>query len=400
MSETTPTPTGDFAPLHAAMQRYVDQDLLPGVSTAVLVGREVVDQHVAGWADRENRVPLAADHLFRVFSNTKLFTSCAVMLLVEDGVVGLDDPIERWLPPLAARRVLRPGAQRLDDTVPAERSITVRHLLTHSSGLSYGLLDPGTLINGAYTAARIMSPLRTLEQLVDDLAPLPLTYQPGTDWEYSIATDVLSRLVEVAGRKPFATFLAERVFGPLGLRDTGFVVPAADRGRLVALYTGADLMDPAKPGLTRADAIPYPGAYLQPVPRTSGGGGLVSTLGDMVTMVRALLPGGPTLLKPETLALMMRNHLPDGVWMGFPMLGKVPGKAYGLGGAFTVAPSRNDPPGSAGEFWWGGIAGTQWWISPRNNLAAVVMTQRHMGFWHPFALELKKLMYAAAAQPR
>ncbi len=396
----TEAPTGDFAPLHAAMKRYVDANLLPGLSGAVLVGREVVDQHCVGWADVENGVPLQTDSLFRVFSNTKLVTSCAVMLLVEEGRLALDDPIERYLPQLGERRVLRPGATRIDDTEPAVRSITVRHLLSHSSGLSYGLLDPGTPIFQAYTAAQVLSAKSTLAQMIDRLAPLPLTFQPGTNWEYSVATDVLSRLVEVVDGRTFGDAIAARILKPLGMSDTGFVVPAGDRGRLVALYTGADLMQPMKPGLVRADHLPYPGAYLEPAARQSGGGGLISTLPDMIRLIQALLPGGPTLLRPQTLAMLMRNQLGDDIWVGFPMLGRFPGKGHGLGGAVTVSPSANESPAAVDEFWWGGIAGTQWWISPRNNLAAVVMTQRHMAFWHPFALELKRLTYQAAASPR
>ena len=134
------------------------------------------------------------------------------------------------------------------------------------------------------------------------------------------------------------------------------------------------------------------------MPLHSGGGGLVSTLPDMVALVRSLLPGGPTLLKPATVALMMRNELPEGMWIRFPRLGEVPGTGYGLAGAITVSPSPAGPQGSEGELRWGGLAGTQWWISPRQNLAGLLMTQRHMGFWHPFGFEIKKLVYRAAGR--
>ncbi len=154
-------------------------------------------------------------------------------------------------------------------------------------------------------------------------------------------------------------------------------------------------MDPMKPGLTRTDDSPYPAAYLRAVPRLSGGGGLVSSLPDMVALVRSLLPGGSTLLKPETIALMMTNQLADGVWMRFPMTGELVGKGYGLAGALITQPSPIDHMDSSGEFFWGGIAGTQWWISPKANVAGLLMTQRQMAFFHPFAFEYKRLAYEA-----
>jgi CubicO group peptidase (beta-lactamase class C family) len=260
------------------MQRYLDGNLLSGFSSAVLVGRDLVDVKCIGWADKEASIPLRVDHIFRVFSNTKLVTSCAALLLFEDGRFKLADPIEQFIPQLANRRVLRPGATSLDQTEPAVRPITIRHLMSHSAGLSYGLLDPGTLIFNAYNERKVINPATTLAEMMDVLADLPLVYQPGTSWEYSVAIDVLARLVEVISGQRFGAFIASRILGPLGMADTGFVV--SDRNRLVAFYAGADPLDPMKPGLTRADDAPYPGAYLHPFPRQNGGGGLVSTLPD------------------------------------------------------------------------------------------------------------------------
>ena len=268
MEDMKVTATGyDFRPAHAAMQRYVDGGLLSGFSSAVLVGRDLVDVKCIGWADKEAQVPLRLDHIFRVFSNTKLITSCAALLLFEEGRFQLDDPIERFIPQLANRRVLRPDATSLDQTEPAVRPITIRHLMSHGSGLSYGLLDPGTLIFNAYNARKVVNPATTLAQMMDVLADLPLVFHPGTSWEYSVATDVLARLVEVISGQRFDAFIQSRILGPLGMVDTGFV--ASDRNRLVAFYAGADPIDPMKPGLTRADDAPYPGAYLRPVPRQS-----------------------------------------------------------------------------------------------------------------------------------
>jgi CubicO group peptidase (beta-lactamase class C family) len=383
----------DFRPAHAAMQRYVDGNLLSGFSSAVFVGRDLVDVSCIGWADKEAQIPLRADHIFRIFSNTKLITSCAALLLFEDGRFQLDDPIERFIPQLAKRHVLRRGASSLDQTEPAVRPITIRHLLSHSSGLSYGLLDPGTLIFKAYNERKVNNPATTLAEMIDVLADLPLAYHPGTSWEYSVAIDVLARLVEVISGQRFDAFIQSRILGPLGMVDTGFVV--SDRNRLVAYYAGADPIDPMKPGLTRADALPYPDAYMRPFPRQAGGAGLVSTLPDMVALIRSLLPGGPTLLKPHTIELMMTNQLPDGMWIRFPAYGEIRGRGHGLAGALILEPSAFDHQDASGELFWGGRAGTQWWISPRKNTAGLIMAQREAGFAHPFAVEFKRLAYEA-----
>jgi CubicO group peptidase (beta-lactamase class C family) len=394
MEDMKVTSTGhDFRPAHAAMQRYVDGNLLPGFSSAVLVGRDLVDVSCIGWADKEARIPLRADHIFRIFSNTKLITSCAALLLFEDGRFRLDDPVERFIPQLANRRVLRPGATSLDQTEPAVRPITIRHLMSHSSGLSYGLLDPGTLIFKAYNERKVNNPATTLAEMIDVLADLPLAYHPGTSWEYSVAIDVLARLVEVISGQRFDAFIQSRILDPLGMADTGFVV--SDRNRLVAFYAGADPVDPMKPGLTRADALPYPDAYLRPFPRQAGGAGLVSTLPDMVALMRSLLPGGRTLLKPDTIGLMMTNQLPEGVWIRFPAYGAIRGRGHGLAGALILEPSAFDHHDASGELFWGGRAGTQWWISPRKNTAGLIMAQREAGFAHPFAVEFKRLAYEA-----
>jgi CubicO group peptidase (beta-lactamase class C family) len=394
MEDMKVTSTGhDFRPAHAAMQRYVDGNLLPGFSSAVLVGRDLVDVSCIGWADKEARIPLRADHIFRIFSNTKLITSCAALLLFEDGRFRLDDPVERFIPQLANRRVLRPGATSLDQTEPAVRPITIRHLMSHSSGLSYSLLDPGTLIFKAYNERKVNNPATTLAEMIDVLADLPLAYHPGTSWEYSVAIDVLARLVEVISGQRFDAFIQSRILDPLGMADTGFVV--SDRNRLVAFYAGADPVDPMKPGLTRADALPYPDAYLRPFPRQAGGAGLVSTLPDMVALMRSLLPGGRTLLKPDTIGLMMTNQLPEGVWIRFPAYGAIRGRGHGLAGALILEPSAFDHHDASGELFWGGRAGTQWWISPRKNTAGLIMAQREAGFAHPFAVEFKRLAYEA-----
>jgi CubicO group peptidase (beta-lactamase class C family) len=365
--------------LHAAMQAQVDQGFLPGVSTALVRGGEVSDIFVCGFADREAGIALREDHIFRAFSNTKLVTSCAVLLLWEDGRFDLDDAIEKYMPELGRRQVLRPGAASVEDTEPARRSITIRQLMAHTSGLTYGIFEPATVLAKAYGKAALRHPDKPLKDFIADLAPLPLAFQPGTRWEYSVATDVLGRLVEVISGQSFGTFILRRIFEPLGMVDTDFYVHKSKTSRLTSLYVGTDITNPTKAGLLRANASPYPGAYLSPPAFESGGGGLVTTLGDMVRLVHSMLPGGPPLLKPGTIGMMSPNQLPDGMWVEFPNMPPFVGRAFGLGSSVAVEPGPYDPKKVPGEVSWGGLAGTVWWFNPRLDIAGVLMTHRYYG---------------------
>ncbi|MFZ6818755.1 serine hydrolase domain-containing protein [Undibacterium sp. Ji22W] len=385
----------DFSAIAPAMQSYVDRKILSGVSSAILSGQDVVHFHAAGWADIENQIPLRHDHLFRVFSNTKLLTSMAIMQLIEQGKLGLDDAVEIYLPQLGKRQVLIPGATDIHQTEAARSAITVRQLLTHTSGLSYGLLDHGSTIYKAYVERKVLNAFEPLSELINVLEELPLSFHPGERWEYSIATDVLSRLVEVVSGDNFDVYLHAHILSPLGMNDTSFWVPPHKHERLTAYYAGTDPMNVLNRDLKRLEKSPYPEAFLKPIPRFSGGGGLVSSMHDMLALMRSFLPGGHAVLKPESIQQMMQNHLPAGWGIAFPGVGDVPGKGFGLGGAVTLRPDENDPADAEGEFEWGGIAGTHWWISPRHNMAGLLMTQRQMAFWHPYSFEFKKLAYAA-----
>lgn len=393
---------GGFAAVSAALQRSVDAGLLAGASYALLRGPATVAQACIGHADIEAGTALRPDHLFRAMSNTKLVTSLAVMLLLQDGLLTLDADVSAWIPQLARLAVLRADATTLADTEPQRSPITVRQLLTHSAGLSYGLFDPGSLLFKAYTERKLLSSQRTLTQMMDVLAELPLRFQPGTGWEYSVATDVLGHLVERISGLTLDACFAQRIFKPLGMADTGFVVAPEQQGRLVTYYGGANPLDPLVPGLKRMDGSPYARANLQPVARLSGGGGLVTSLPDMVALLRSLMPGSDSaLLRPDLVALMMRNHLPPGQGIHFAANGgmdlRVEGRGFGFGGCVTVTPTGVDPAGSSGEFEWGGLAGTHWWINPALNTAGVLMAQRDLGFWNPFAFEFKHAAYRALA---
>src|SRR5215470_908141 len=178
--------TRSFTDARAAMQRYVDEEILPGVSWTVLRGRDVVDQQCVGFADREAKTALRPDHIFRAFSNTKIVVTCAIMLMVEEGRIGLDDAVEIYLPQLGNRKVLKAGATSLADVEPARSPITIRQLLTHTAGLSYGIFDPGTVLFKGYNDAVVLNPMTPLTDMIDKLADLPLSYHPGTAWEYSV----------------------------------------------------------------------------------------------------------------------------------------------------------------------------------------------------------------------
>ena len=386
-----------FAALRTSLQRYVDLHLAPGFSSAVLLNGQCIDRFSTGWADIEAKVPLRDDHIHRVYSNTKLVTSIAALLLWQSGALDLDEPVDRHLPQLAQRRVLRPGASHIADTEAARAPITTRQLLSHSAGLSYGFFNPGSVMDKAYSAQKLHNPSTSLAQMLDALAPLPLGFHPGTAFEYSIATDVVARLVEVLSGQRFDHFIQQHILTPLGMVDTGFFIPAEHQHRLVAFYSGANVLAPLLPGLKRVPHAPYEGAYVQPKVRLSGGGGLASTLDDMLALLSSLMPEapGPKLLKPATVQDMMSNQLPAGVWQRFAALPAMPGKGYGLAGAVNLYAGPLDHPHSAGEFYWGGIGGTQWFINPRLNLAGALMTQRQMSFMHPFAFDWKRGVYDA-----
>ena len=389
---------------HAYLQHQVNAQLLAGVSMVVLKGGVPVDRFCTGMANLETGEALRPDHIHRAFSNTKLMTSVLVLMLVDQGRFALDDPIKNWIPAFGELRVLKPGATTLSDTVALQADITVRHLLSHQAGLSHGVFDPGTLIYNAYHAAGVRRPDTTLKVLMDQLASLPLIFQPGEGWEYSMATDVLARLVEIATGQTFDSALQTRLLGPLGMVDTGYLLRPDQVARLCPLYVG-DLANPEKPGLTRLDNVPWPDAFLKPVAREAGTSGLIATEADMVKLIQQLLPqpGGLTgglpggLLRPATLTEMMRDQLPPECCVQFFHTGRIPSLGFGLGGAITRSTSEMQPNSPAGEFQWGGLAGTHWSISPATGVAIVLMTQRHMGFWHPFWFKLKREVYAALA---
>jgi CubicO group peptidase (beta-lactamase class C family) len=377
----------DFSAAHSVLQNAIDGQLLAGVSAAVMFNGGVVDTFCAGMADMESGEALRTDHIHRAYSNTKIMTSMLVLKLADDGYFSIDDPIKKWIPVFAKVRVLKPNATTLDDTEALQHDITIRHLLSHQAGLSHGVFDMGTMIFNAYHASGARKSDTTLEQLMDQLGGLPLIYQPGQGWEYSMAPDVLGRLVEIVTGQAYADALKTRLFAPLGMVDTTYVLQPEQVPRFTALYIG-DAKQPNKPGLKRLENMPWPDAFLKPVPRQAGSSGVVTTQTDMLRLMQQLTPSFGTYLKPATLAEMLRDQLPlERCSLGF-----------GLGGAVTRGVSEVQPNSPVGEFQWGGLGGTHWWVSPNTGIAGVLMTQRHWGFWNPFWFEYKQKVYDAIAK--
>ncbi|MFT4797316.1 MAG: CubicO group peptidase (beta-lactamase class C family) [Candidatus Azotimanducaceae bacterium] len=390
----------DLSAMHARMQWYVDEEMIPFCTTLVMDGTDVVDVKTFGSMDGGEGRPLHLDTIYRMYSNTKIITSVAAMMLWEAGKFDLDDPLEKFIPDFADLQVLKADAATIEDVEPAKSSITIRQLLSHTSGLSYGFIEPESIIDKAYMAAGVNALAtggQTLQGLCEALGKQPLVFQPGNYWRYSLATDVTARLIEVISGQPFDDFLKENIFAPLGMNDTDFYVPEDKQDRFSTMYRPEDFLDPLAKGLVKADD-PHSGIYSEPNTFLSGGGGLCSTLVDYIKIIQLIVNEGEwqgtRLLKPETLDQMRTNQLPDGVVVNFPMW-DMPGTTFGLGFALKESPGEGEPVGAIGEYHWGGMAGTHSWMSPGTGITAMCMTQRMPGFWHAFSHDFKRLVYEA-----
>lgn len=386
----------DFSELHQRMQWYVDENILPCASTLVMRGLDVLDYRCFGYMDPQNKVPLREDAIYRIFSNTKIVTSVAMMMLYEEGKFQLDDALEDYIPVFANPKVLRAGATDINQTEDATHPVTLRHLLSHSAGFSYGFVDPFSVLDAAYLTGGVNILLGfdgDLEQLMEKLAEFPLAFQPGSSWRYSLATDILARLIEVISGKPFDQFLQERILQPLGMVDTGFCLAPEKLDRLVVMSAPKDMLQPMLPGFT---PLGVAGEGPTSNPRfLSGGGGLLSTVSDYLTFMRMLINGGEwqgvRILQPETVAMMRTNQLPADVAVKFPQW-DMPGTVFGLGVALKESPVEDEPAAAADEYHWGGLAGTHSWMSPAGT-SGLCMTQLLPSFWHPFSHDFKRIAY-------
>lgn len=390
-------------------ETYVATGKLPGTLTQVWRRGELVVNSVLGLADRERQVPMAEDSIFRIYSMTKPITSVAIMMLVEECRIALDDPVSKYIPAWENLGVHAGGFMESFQTRPTARPMLVVDLLRHTSGLTYGF-QQNTNVDAAYRKLKLgdIGTTGTLDELIDKLATLPLEFSPGEAWNYSVATDVLGYLVGKVSGMPFETFLQQRIFDPLGMVDTGFHVPESKASRFCACYAVGALGSKVVSPRAVLQDDPRESVYLKPPTFFSGGGGLVSTAADYMRFARMLLNGGELdgvrLLGPKTLALMTANHLPGGVdlpRMSRSMFSEATyeGVGFGLGFATTLTPATTLIPGSAGDFFWGGAASTFFWVDPQEDLIGLFLTQMLPSSAYPVRRQLRTMVYSAITEP-
>lgn len=388
------------------MQSYVEARRFPGSSVLIARGGEEVFFHSTGLRNLEANLPFQRDTVARIYSMTKPVTSVAVMMLAERGMFHLDAPLSEFIPAFSQMRALVPGAERIDQTSPCAPP-TLHHLLTHTAGLSYPF-NPGVLAREMDAQDLLFKPDQgPLQAMVDRVAALPLAFTPGSRWEYSVAIDVLGYVIEVVSGKKLESFLETEILEPLGMGQTRFSVPTGTGDRFASLYTplageAFSLNQIRTEGDTLRLADQPDGSPFQSATMHSGGGGLVGTIDDYLRFAEMLRLGGARkgvrLLSPQTVDFMMRNHLPgDIASMGPESFAEQPmdGMGFGLGGAVVLDPGRARCPGSVGDFSWGGMASTFFWIDPVLDLSVVFFTQLSPSSSYPARPQLKALVHGA-----
>ncbi|MBX9629268.1 MAG: beta-lactamase family protein [Burkholderiales bacterium] len=379
----------------ATVKQWVDKKEIPGAVTLIARKGKLVYANTQGMRDAAKGEALAEDSIFRLYSMTKPIVSIAAMSLVEDGALALNDPIAKYLPEFkdmkVATEVYDPvSGVQIYTTAPAKRPITVQDLLRHTGGFTYGPpLSTRTQVQKLYQEAGIWSQKWVLADFTKALAKIPLVAEPGTLWEYGHNTDVLGRVVEVAAGKALDVVLAERIFQPLGMTDTMFSLPAAKVGRLAQPQP-----DPY------TNQTPELIDFTQPQGFFAGGHGLVGTANDYLHFAQALLDGGTfdgkRIIGPRTLAYAASDHLHSGINKGSSFL-PGPGHGFGLGFAVRLDRGMSAWPGSPGDYYWGGYAGTAFWIDPKEQLVVVFMTTEPTRRLH-YRITLRDLIYGAIVE--
>jgi CubicO group peptidase (beta-lactamase class C family) len=379
--------------------KYLDTKRLPCALTLIERGGHIAHFSALGYMDVERQQPLAQDTVFRIYSMTKPLTSIALMMLVEDGLIALDDPVHRYIPQWRDLPVYQAGLPGAFRTRPTLRPMLVIDLMRHTSGLTYGFQNR-TNIDATYRQQQLgeMGGPVPLDAMIDGLAKLPLEFSPGDAWNYSVSTDVLGYVIGKVSQEPFEEFLRSRILKPLAMNDTDFFVAERNRARLAACYTFVP------GGGMRLTDDPNTSAYLKPPVYISGGGGLVSTAADYLRFCHMLRNGGVLdgvrIVSPKTIELMTANHLPGNKTLSDMSISlfseaSYSGVGFGLGFAVTTDPARTLIPGTAGDFSWGGLASTYFWIDPQEDLIVIFMTQLIPSATYPIRRELRTLVYSA-----
>ena len=381
--------------INSFLQSYIDKGRLAGALAMLARRGDVFHLQTYGVQDVESGVAVNENTIFRLYSMTKPITSVAVMMLYEEGHFSLDDPVGKFIPEFADTQVFDGMGETGMRLVNQHQPITIRHLLTHTSGLSYGL-HRDTPIDAMYHKARIADADSTLKEVMDRLGKIPLVHQPGTKWRYSMSSTVLGYLVEVISGKPFDEFLHSRMFAPLGMDDTSFFVPEGKLHRLATAYV------PSRGG----GIAPHEGSvttrHKRPHAMKSGGAGVVSTAPDYMRFCQMLLNGGvlddQRLLVPKTVRMMVSDHLTDDLKpfvVEDRFSGYTKGCGFGLGFSVVNDIAKHGIPGSDGMYSWFGAASCYFWIDPAEELIAILMTQFMPVTWHPLHREFQTATYQA-----
>ena len=389
--------------LHAVMQQEVDQKQLAGIVTILARHGKVVEERTYGKKDLASGAPMTRDTIFRIFSMTKPVTGVAMMILYEQGKWYPLDPVSKYIPEFAHlkvfKRVDESGKMILEDPVHPP---TMHELMTHTAGFTYGFFG-NTSVDKMYQDQKVMQS-QSLREMIDKLAKIPLLYQPGTRWAYSVSMDIQGYIVEKLSGQSLPDFMQQQIFGPLGMKDTGFFVPPEKRNRFATLYRED------QKGELAADATAggVPTDYATRPPMPSGGGGMVSTAQDYLRFAQMLLNGGELdgvrILAPATVQLMTTNHLAPSLMTGEFSIGPAiirPGMGWGYDCAVYTDPLEADEVVGKGTFFWSGAADTWFWVDPTNDLILVGMTQRMLGPGWPNVQALSRPpVYQALLKPR
>ncbi len=366
--------------LDAAMDKAVDDGQVAGVEIMAVRHGRIAELHMHGLASLAANTPIARDTIFRMYSQTKPMTGVAMMILYEKGLWKLDDPVTKFIPEFAHLKVVASvGADGNPVLEDMKRPPTMRELMTHTAGFGYGLRT-GNPVDDAFRAQKVLQS-NGLKEMIDRIATIPLLYQPGTKWSYSAAADIQGYIIEKLSGESFGQFMKEHVWAPLGMNDTGFVVPVDKAGRLSGVYvknqmTGDKLYE-------LSSTMPMIQDFTKPPSMESGGGGSVSTVDDYALFCQMVLNkgelGGVRILKPETVALMETDQVAPGVQSSDSTGGRsIADNAIGFGLDFAITkdPAAIGSKQGAGSIWWGGAAGTWFWIDPKNDLFFLGMIQR------------------------